>query len=138
MTLGTSIGGYKIIKTVGLKMTKLEPYQGTAADISSATALLVSSIFGMPVSTTHTKTTSIMGVGASKRVSNVNWGVVKNMSLAWILTFPGCGLLGYFATLVFMSIGCSNKESNSVNEVKENPSETIAKKIPEEVCPHIT
>lgn len=104
MTLGTSIGGYKIIKTVGLKMTKLEPYQGTAADLASATALLISSVFGMPVSTTHTKTTSIMGVGASKRVSNVNWGVVKNMSLAWILTFPGCGLLGYFATIIFMKL----------------------------------
>lgn len=104
MTLGTSIGGYKIIKTVGLKMTKLEPYQGTCADISSATALLVSSILGMPVSTTHTKTTSIMGVGASKRLSNVNWKVVKNMALAWILTFPGCGILGYLATLLFIKL----------------------------------
>ncbi len=104
MTLGTSIGGYKIIKTVGMKMTKLEVYQGASADIAGAGCLLVSSVFGLPVSTTHTKTTAIMGVGASKRLSNVNWGVVKEMIFAWILTFPGCGLLGYLATLIFMQI----------------------------------
>ena len=104
MTLGTSIGGYKIIKTVGMKMAKLEPYQGAAADLSSAACLMISSVAGVPVSTTHTKTTAIMGVGASKRLSNVNWGVVKEMVLAWILTFPGCGLLGYLATLIFMQI----------------------------------
>lgn len=104
MTLGTSIGGYKIIKTVGMKMTKLEVYQGAAADMAGAGCLLVSSVFGLPVSTTHTKTTAIMGVGASKRLSNVNWGVVKEMVFAWILTFPGCGLLGYLATLIFMQI----------------------------------
>lgn len=104
MTLGTSIGGYKIIKTVGMKMAKLEVYQGAAADISSAGCLLISSVFGVPVSTTHTKTTAIMGVGASKRLSNVNWGVVKEMVLAWILTFPGCGILGFLATQVFMRL----------------------------------
>ncbi len=104
MTLGTSIGGYKIIKTVGMKMAKLEAYQGAAADISSAGCLLLSSVLGVPVSTTHTKTTAIMGVGASKRLSNVNWGVVKEMVLAWVLTFPGCGILGYLATQVFMRI----------------------------------
>ena len=104
MTLGTSIGGYKIIKTVGMKMAKLEPYQGAAADLSSAACLMISSVAGVPVSTTHTKTTAIMGVGASKRLSNVNWGVGKDMVLAWVLTFPGCGLLGYIATQIFMRI----------------------------------
>ena len=104
MTLGTSIGGYKIIKTVGMKMAKLEPYQGAAADLSSAACLMISSVAGVPVSTTHTKTTAIMGVGASKRISNVNWGLEKDMVLAWVLTFPGCGLLGYIATQVFMRI----------------------------------
>lgn len=104
MTLGTSIGGYKIIKTVGMGMVKLEPYQGAAADISGAGCLLISSILGIPVSTTHTKTTAIMGVGASKRLSNVNWAVVKDMVFAWILTFPGCGILGYLATQIFMRI----------------------------------
>ncbi|MEG2395282.1 MAG: inorganic phosphate transporter, partial [Ruthenibacterium sp.] len=57
---------------------------------------------GIPTSTTHTKTTAIMGVGASKRFSAVNWGVVKDMSMAWILTFPGCGLLGFFMAKLFM------------------------------------
>ena len=104
MTLGVSMGGYKIIKTVGMKMAKLEVYQGASADIASASSLFISSIFGIPVSTTHTKTTAIMGVGASKRISNVNWKVVKDMMLAWILTFPGCGLLGYLATFAFMWI----------------------------------
>lgn len=104
ITIGTSIGGYKIIKTVGMGMVKMEPYEGTAADISGALCLLISTLFGFPVSTTHTKTTAIMGVGASKRLSNVNWGTVKSMVYAWVLTFPGCGLLGYLATLAFMKI----------------------------------
>ena len=104
MTLGTSIGGYKIIKTVGMKMAKLEVYQGAAADLASAGCLLLSSVLGVPVSTTHTKTTAIMGVGASRRLSNVNWGVVKDMVLAWILTFPGCGVLGFVATHIFMRL----------------------------------
>ena len=104
MTLGTSIGGYKIIKTVGLGMVKMEPYEGSAADIAGAICLFLSSSLGIPVSTTHTKTTAIMGVGSAKRLSNVNWGIVKEMILAWVLTFPGCGLLGMLSTLVFMKI----------------------------------
>ena len=104
MTLGTSVGGYKIIKTVGMKMVKMEPYQGAAADLASSSSLLVCTLLGVPVSTTQVKTTAIMGVGASKRISNVNWGVVKNMFLTWIITFPACGLLGYLTTLVFLKI----------------------------------
>ena len=75
MALGTSVGGYRIIKAVGMDMVKLEKYQGFSADLAAAISLLIASVFGMPVSTTHTKTTSIMGVGAAKRLSNVNWGV---------------------------------------------------------------
>ena len=104
MTLGTSIGGYKIIKSVGMKMVKMEPYQGAAADLSSSTSLLVCTLLGVPVSTTQVKTTAIMGVGASKRISNVNWTIVKNMILAWIITFPACGILGYLTTYLFMRI----------------------------------
>lgn len=104
MALGTSIGGYRIIKTVGMDMVKLETYQGFAADVAGAFCLLISSIFGVPVSTTHTKTTAIMGVGASKRLSAVNWAVVKEMVLAWVLTFPGCGLVGYLMAYVFMKL----------------------------------
>ncbi|MEG2436188.1 MAG: inorganic phosphate transporter, partial [Ruthenibacterium sp.] len=66
--------------------------------------LLLSSVTGIPVSTTHTKTTAIMGVGASKRISAVNWSIVKDMTLAWVLTFPGCGVLGYVMAKLFMYI----------------------------------
>jgi PiT family inorganic phosphate transporter len=104
MAIGTSIGGYRIIKTVGMDMVKLETYQGFAADLAGAFCLLVSSVFGVPVSTTHTKTTAIMGVGAAKRISAVNWAVVKEMVLAWVLTFPGCGLVGYLMAYIFMKL----------------------------------
>ena len=104
MALGTSIGGYRIIKSVGMDMVKLEKYQGFSADLAAVLCLFTASTFGLPVSTTHTKTTSIMGVGAAKRLSSVNWGVVKNMVSAWILTFPGCGAIGYIMALIFMKI----------------------------------
>jgi PiT family inorganic phosphate transporter len=104
MALGTSIGGYKIIKTVGMDMVKLEQYQGFASDISAAGCLLVSSVTGLPVSTTHTKTTAIMGVGAAKRLSLVKWNVVKEMVLTWVLTFPGCGLIGFIMAKIFINI----------------------------------
>ena len=104
MSLGTSIGGYRIIKSVGMDMVRLETYQGFAADIGAAACLLLSSVTGVPVSTTHTKTTAIMGVGASKRLSAVNWRIVKEMTLAWVLTFPGCGLLGFLVAELFMAI----------------------------------
>lgn len=104
MALGTSIGGYRIIKAVGMDMVKLEKYQGFAADMAGAGCLLISSLTGIPVSTTHTKTTAIMGVGAAKRVSSVNWGVVKEMVYTWVLTFPGCGLIGFLMARLFMLI----------------------------------
>lgn len=104
MGLGTSIGGYKIIKAVGMDMVKLEQYQGFSADLAAAGCLLVSSVTGIPVSTTHTKTTSIMGVGAAKRLSSVNWGVVKEMVWTWVLTFPGCGIIGFLMAKFFISI----------------------------------
>ena len=102
MALGTSIGGYRIIKAVGMDMVKLEKYQGFSADLAGAGCLLLASVTGIPVSTTHTKTVAIMGVGAARRLSNVNWGVVKEMVLTWILTFPGCGLIGFFMARLFM------------------------------------
>lgn len=102
MGLGTMMGGKKIIKSVGMDMVKLEKYQGFSADIAASIALLFSSLFGIPVSTTHAKTTSIMGVGAVKRLSAVNFGVVKEMALTWILTFPGCGLIGFLMTKLFL------------------------------------
>lgn len=104
MALGTSIGGYRIIKAVGMDMVKLEKYQGFSADLAGAACLLLSSLTGVPVSTTHTKTTAIMGVGAAKRLSSVNWGVVKEMVLTWVLTFPGCGIIGFLMAKLFMWI----------------------------------
>ncbi len=102
MALGTSIGGYRIIKSVGMDLVKLEKYQGFSADIAAAFCLLLSSLTSIPVSTTHTKTTAIMGVGAAKRISNVRWDIVKEMALAWVLTFPGCGLIGFGMAKLFM------------------------------------
>lgn len=104
MALGTSIGGYRIIKSVGMDMVKLEKYQGFSADLAAVICLLLASIFGLPVSTTHTKTTAIMGVGAAKRLSSVNWRVVRDMVSAWVLTFPGCGVIGFLMALLFMKI----------------------------------
>lgn len=102
MSVGTSVGGYKIIKAVGMDMVKLETYQGFAADMAGAGCLLMCSLLGLPVSTTHTKTTAIMGVGVTRRLSAVNFSVVKEMVMTWILTFPGCGLIGFLMTKLFM------------------------------------
>lgn len=104
MALGTSVGGEKIIKSVGMDMVRLEKYQGFAADLSGTFCLLVSSVFGIPVSTTHTKTSAIMGVGAVRRLSAINFGVVKDMMLTWVFTFPGCGLISYGMAKLFILI----------------------------------
>lgn len=104
MGIGTSVGGMRIIKSVGMDMVKLEKYQGFSADVSAAICLLLASMFGIPVSTTHTKTTAIMGVGAAKRLSSVDWKIVKEMVMAWVLTFPGCGLIAYVMAKLFMAI----------------------------------
>lgn len=104
MGLGTSVGGEKIIKSVGMDMVKLEKYQGFAADLSAAVCLLLCSLFGIPVSTTHTKTSAIMGVGAVKRLSAINFSVVKDMVLTWVFTFPGCGLISFVMAKLFMAI----------------------------------
>ncbi|MGG5340535.1 phosphate transporter [Enterococcus sp. AZ020] len=104
MGIGTSVGGMRIIKSVGMDMVKLERYQGFAADLSTAVCLFAASIAGIPVSTTHTKTTAIMGVGASKRVSSVDWRIVKEMLIAWVLTFPGCGLIAFIMAKLFVAL----------------------------------
>ncbi len=104
MGLGTSVGGEKIIKSVGIDMVKLEKYQGFSADLAAAFGLLMSSLFGVPVSTTHMKTTAIMGVGAVRRLSAINFGVVKDMVLTWVFTFPGCGLISFIMAKIFIAI----------------------------------
>lgn len=102
ISLGTSIGGMRIIKSVGMDMVKLDKHQGFSADLAAVVCLFVASLTGIPVSTTHTKTTAIMGVGAAKRLSSVNWGIVRDMVVAWVLTFPGCGLIGFLMARLFM------------------------------------
>ena len=104
MGVGTSVGGEKIIKSVGMDMVKLEKFQGFSADLAGAFCLLLASVSGIPVSTTHTKTSAIMGVGAVKRLSAINFGVVKDMMLTWIFTFPGCGLISFIMAKIFMMI----------------------------------
>lgn len=104
MGAGTSIGGKKIIKSVGVDMVKLEKYQGFSADLAAACGILLSTVFGIPVSTTHMKTTAVMGTGAVKRLSAINFKVVQEMVLTWVLTFPGCGLIGYAMAKVFLYI----------------------------------
>ena len=104
ISLGTFLGGKRIIKSVAMDMVKLEKYQGVAASISTVITLFVSSITGMPVSTSHCSTTAIMGVGASKNIKHVNWSIAKNMVFAWVLTFPCCGLIGFALAKLFMML----------------------------------
>jgi len=102
ISLGTLIGGKRIIKNVAMKMVQLEKYQGVAASLSTSTTLLVSSLTGMPVSTSHCSTSAIMGVGAERNIKKVKWDVAGGMVKAWILTFPCCGAIGWALAKVFM------------------------------------
>ncbi|HJG37596.1 inorganic phosphate transporter [Enorma phocaeensis] len=104
MGVGTSVGGEKIIKSVGMDMVKLETFQGFSADLAGAACILISTLTGIPVSTTHTKTSAIMGVGAVKRLSAINFSVVKDMMLTWVFTFPGCGLISFVMAKIFMML----------------------------------
>jgi PiT family inorganic phosphate transporter len=100
MGLGTSFGGWRIIQTVGSKMTRLTSWQGFAATMAASTTIYGASHYGVPLSTTHTITSAVIGVGASKRVSDVRWGVLRKIVLAWGATFPACGVLAFVAALV--------------------------------------
>ncbi len=104
MGLGTAIGGKKIIKSVGMDMVKLEKWQGFSATAAASVAIYVSTISGLPISTTHTKTTAIMGVGSAKRLRAVKWGLAKDMIWVWVLTFPGCGLIAFLLTFLFSAM----------------------------------
>lgn len=95
MGIGTAIGGWRIVKTMGLRLTKLEPVHGFAAETGAAATIMLASAFGIPLSTTHTINTAIMGVGATRRFSAVRWGVSRNIVIAWVLTFPVCGLIAF-------------------------------------------
>ena len=96
MGLGTAMGGWRVIKTLGVNMLKLEPIHGFAAETTAALTIFVSSHYGLPVSTTHVIATSIMGVGATKRFSAVRWGLAGKIVMAWIFTLPVCFVAGLF------------------------------------------
>jgi len=103
MSAGTASGGWRVIRTMGFKVTNLQPVHGFAANLSAAGVIELASHLGIPVSTTHVASAAIMGIGATKRFSAVRWGVAGNIVLAWILTFPICAVLGYlFAWLLGM------------------------------------
>lgn len=93
MGLGTAVGGWKIVKTLGMRILTLEPVHGFAAETGAATVLLVTAHVGLPVSTTHTITSSVMGVGVVKRLSAVRWGVTARIVYAWLFTLPGAALM---------------------------------------------
>ena len=100
ISFGTFIGGWRVIRTLGLRMTTLRPVHGFAAQASAATIIETASHLGIPVSTTHCITTAIMGVGATRRLSAVRWGIARDIVLVWILTFPACGLLGWLIAFI--------------------------------------
>jgi PiT family inorganic phosphate transporter len=105
ITLGTMFGGWRIVKTMGMKITKLKPIGGFCAEFAGATTLLMTALFGIPVSTTQTITGSIIGVGSVNRLSAVRWGVAGKIVWAWILTIPlsaACGALFYFIVSLFV------------------------------------
>jgi len=95
MALGTATGGWRIIKTLGMRLVHLRPIHGFAAETAAATVIEVASRIGLPLSTTHVISSTIMGVGASKRLSAVRWGIGGNIVLAWILTIPACTILAW-------------------------------------------
>jgi len=103
ISVGTAMGGWRVISTMGMRVTALRPVQGFTVQASAATVIEVASHFGIPVSTTHCISASVMGVGSTRRFSAVRWGLAGDIVTAWILTFPICGGLGYlFAWLLGM------------------------------------
>jgi inorganic phosphate transporter, PiT family len=102
MGVGTAVGGWRIVKTMGLRLTKLQPVHGFAAETAAALTIELATRLGIPLSTTHTINTSIIGVGATRRFSAVRWGVTFEIVTAWILTFPICGAIGWLSTKFFL------------------------------------
>lgn len=101
---GTMVGGWRVIRTMGMRLTHLEPVQGFAAETGAATVITTAAHFGIPVSTTHAIGTSIMGVGSTKRFSAVRWGVADEVVTAWILTWPSCMVFGYVLGKLFNAL----------------------------------
>lgn len=104
MALGTSIGGWRVIKTMGKKVFDLKPVHGFAAETSASIVISAMSLIGAPISTTHVISTAIMGVGSTKRLSAVRWGIVRNIVIAWIITIPAAGVAAAISYLLFSKI----------------------------------
>ena len=104
ISLGTAAGGWRIIRTMGTKVVKLDPVHGFAAETTAATVIFGASAFGMPVSTTHVISSAILGVGSSDRFHAVHWGVARRIGVAWVLTLPASGLVAALAYVVLRPI----------------------------------
>jgi PiT family inorganic phosphate transporter len=104
ISIGMAVGGGRVIKTVGLKMTTLSPLHGFVAETAAATVVECASALGIPVSTTHSSSSAVMGVGACRRLSAVRWNVAQNVALAWIFTLPVCIALGWILAAFFKVI----------------------------------
>ena len=104
MALGTSVGGYRIVKKVGMETVELTKEKGFASDVAGATCMLIASFGGIPVSTTHTSSAAIIGAGLSDKEGKINTSSIKEMLLAWILTFPSCGFLSFCFARLFLYI----------------------------------
>ncbi|MDH4204751.1 MAG: inorganic phosphate transporter [Desulfobacteraceae bacterium] len=107
ISLGTLLGGWRVVKTIGMRVTKLIPVSGFCAEAAAAASIIGSSLGGIPVSTTHTITGGIIGVGSLRRLSAVKWGVAGNIVVAWVLTLPGAGLISALAYLALKACGAS-------------------------------
>jgi inorganic phosphate transporter, PiT family len=103
--LGTATGGWRIIRTMGMRITVLKPVNGFAAETSAATVIEIATRFGIPISTTHAISGAILGVGATRRLSAVRWGIAGRIVSAWVLTIPGCFVLGYVTATILRAVG---------------------------------
>jgi PiT family inorganic phosphate transporter len=103
--IGTMTGGWRIMKTMGVRITKLTPVQGFAAETTAGTVIEIATRFGIPISTTHAISGAILGVGSTRRLSAVRWGIAGRIVTAWVLTIPGCFVMGYAAALALRAIG---------------------------------
>src|SRR5882672_3443885 len=103
--IGTATGGWRIIRTMGVRITTLTPVQGFAAETTAGTVIEIATRFGIPISTTHAISGAILGVGSTRRLSAVRWGIAGRIVTAWVLTIPGCFVLGYSVAVAMRAIG---------------------------------
>ncbi|MBM4433246.1 MAG: inorganic phosphate transporter [Chloroflexi bacterium] len=104
ISFGTAIGGWRVIRTLGMRVTTLRPIHGFAAESTAASVIELASLWGIPISTTQCISSAIIGVGATRRFSAVRWNIARNIVTTWIATFPLCGGLGYLLALLFKSV----------------------------------